>query len=233
MAMDDRQYSDLTFKDFESKKSDAEDVATFTGVASTSDIDLHGDIIEPNAFGKIAKNLPMLRNHDMDQHIGGWREFEQDGKLLKVEGAVTLLTERGRETHALMKQGFLTGISVGFRPKAGGVQYDDQTGVRRIKKATLLEASVVSIPANQAARVRSVKSEGVLKSREALTDWLRGCGFTVAECDTVITKGFASLLDAARLPFTGIDGHFPLDDAAVEKELRGLLTQMTERVSHV
>src|SRR5262245_59111022 len=89
-------------------KSVADDVATFTGVASTSDIDLADDIIEAGAFGKIdAKQVAMLRDHNPAKLIGGWHGFEQDGKHLRVEGAISLAVDVGRETYTLMKQGFL------------------------------------------------------------------------------------------------------------------------------
>lgn len=228
-------FSDLSWQEFETKgieKSDDGEIALFKGVASTGDIDLHGDIIEPGAFGEInAKRIPLLRDHDCSSVIGGWKEFSQDGKHLKVAGAISLSGDvpRGRETYTLMKQGFLSGISVGFRPKAGGVTYDENTGIRRIKKATLLEASIVSIPANQGARVRSIKSDGVLISREVTIEWLKGNGFDEHEIDIVMARGFNALIGEKRLPFTSIDVDMSGNDLA---EVRGLLNQM-ERHSHV
>lgn len=228
--------SDLCWKDFESKQ-DGEDVATFSGVASTSDLDLHGDIMEPGCFGSISKKLPILRDHNLNHLIGGWSEFVQDGKNLKVQGAISLSPDvpKGRETYTLMKQGFLTGISVGYRVKPGGAMWDDASGVRRIKKAHLLEASIVSIPANQNARVRSVKCDGVLISRLAMREWLKDNGFGDAEIDIAMTKGLEALVPVERAPpLVGIDGHLPLDtETALATELRGLLTAYQERRCHV
>jgi HK97 family phage prohead protease len=205
-------------------KSGEDDAGSFTGVASTSDMDLHGDIIEPGAFGNIKDMLPMFRNHDANQQIGGWPSFEQDGNKLKVKGQLDLDIAIARDTHSLLKKGFLTGISVGFHPDK--MDYDPESGVRRIKKALLVEASIVPIPANQKARVRSVKSLGVLGSLASVKGWLRDCGFTESDIDIVVNKGFGELLGKDRLPFTGIDNHFPLDEARVATDVRALLSQL-------
>lgn len=205
-------------------KSGEDDAGSFNGIASTSDMDLHGDIIEPGAFGKISAMLPMFRNHDPNQQIGGWPAFEQDGTKLKVKGQLDLDIAVARDTHSLLKKGFLTGISVGFHPDK--MDYDPQTGVRRIKKALLVEASIVPIPANQKARVRSVKSLGVLGSLASVSGWLRDCGFTEREIDIIVTKGFGELLGTKLLPFLAIDNHYPLDEASVATDVRALLSQM-------
>lgn len=187
-------YKSFALQGFETKSSD-DGVATFTAVASHSDIDLHNDIIEPGAFGSNLKNIPMLRDHHGDQ-IGGWSSFEQEGDKLKGEGAILLKDVNGAprplavDTYSLMKGGFLTGVSVGFKPKAGGVVWDDEKNVRRIKKAILLEVSIVTIPAQPKARVRQVKS----MTSEGYREWLGDCGFDDDEIKIVMTKGLDALL---------------------------------------
>jgi len=182
----------LVLTGFETKEV-SDDVATFTGIASTSDVDLADDIIEPGAFGKIdAKHVAMLRDHNPSKLIGGWNQFEQDGKNLKVEGAISLGIDIGRETYTLMKQGFLSGLSVGFRINKGGVTFDETNGIRRIKRAKLIECSVVSVPAQPKARVRSVKS--LLESRDSIIEWLADNGFDDEEIAVIATKGFDALL---------------------------------------
>ena len=196
---------------FEAKSlQQTDDIATFTGVASTADKDLTRDIIEPGAFGNVkAADVCLLRDHRPDQVIGGWRKFRQEGKHLEVEGAITLATEKGRETVALMRQGFLTGLSVGFVIEPGGASFDEDKGIRRIKSATLLECSVVSIPANRRARVRNVKS----MSREDTRQWLSDNGLRDEEIEIVMAKGFDALIAEPRLRITEIDGFCEHDDA--------------------
>lgn len=206
------------------KSSDDDEPGSFEGVASTSDMDLHGDIIEAGAFGKVSGTLPMFRNHDPNQQIGGWPLLEQQGKKLTVKGQLDLDLAIARDVHSLLKKGFLTGISVGFHPDE--MDYDPKTGTRRIKKALLVEASIVPIPANQKARIRSVKNLGVLASRAAAAGWLRESGFSEAEVETILTKGIDALIGGMRLPFTAIDDHQPLDEASVATDVRALMSQL-------
>src|SRR5262249_49191440 len=120
--------------------SEADGYGHFTGTASTADEDLTSDVIEAGAFGEIvATKSKLFRNHDADQIVGRWHKFEQKGKRLEVEGAIILSTERGRETYALMKEGLLDGLSVGFFIRPGGATWDQTAKVRRIKSAQLME----------------------------------------------------------------------------------------------
>jgi HK97 family phage prohead protease len=218
--------TDLKFADFECKQQ-GDDKAQFSGVLSTAEKDLHDDIIEAGAFGASLSNIPLLRDHNASKLIGKMTRFDQDGDKLRVDGTITLAEEVpvARETYALMKGGFLTGMSVGFRIKKGGATFDESTGVRRIKKAHLLEGSIVAIPANMGARVRGVKH--ALGSRDLMRDWLAEQGFAENEIDLAMRKGFdAFVRDAEELPnflphktaAGGGDDHL---QAALD-ELRGL-----------
>lgn len=189
-------------------KADAKDEskAWFTGVASTSDVDKHNDVISPGAFDPIAwddkynrPDVAMYRDHDSSQTIGGWHKFEQVGRQLKVEGALLLTVAKARETYDLMKHGYMTGISVGFRVQPGGAAWDEKSGRRTITKAHLLECSIVSMPANPKARIRDIKADGRL-SRDVLADWLAENGFTDPEIELAMSKGFEALLEVRRKP---------------------------------
>jgi len=231
-------FSDMTLGRLETKAvADGDEVAHFAGVASTSDIDLVDDIIEPGAFGKIVpKDVALLRDHVGTQCIGGWTGFEQDGKHLRVEGDISLAIPLGRETYTLMKQGFLSGISVGYRIRKGGMAFDEASGVRRIKKATLVECSIVAVPANRGARVRSVKS--LLGSPAELHEWLADAGFDDREIDVVISRGFDALRRDERgaLRIHGVDGfgRLPTDDqcSALAEAVRGLVNDVRQPNVH-
>jgi HK97 family phage prohead protease len=221
---------------FETKAlKEGADVASFTGVASTSQRDRARDIIAPDAFGTIsAKEVRMFRDHNREHLIGGWTKFEQQDKSLAVEGQISLLTEKGRETYALMKQGFLNGLSVGFLIEPGGASWDDTKQVRTIKKAELLECSVCALPANRGARVSTVKS----LSRDDTWQWLRDNGLSDDDIDVVMKKGFDALLaTSGRTNITEIDGYRAkggdsLDDdrfTALAAEVQALLNDVKER----
>jgi Escherichia/Staphylococcus phage prohead protease len=217
-------HSDFSLTRFEAKAA-TDEVATFAGVASTDDIDLTDDIIEAGAFGKIdARHIALLRDHSASSVIGKWLMFEQDGKQLKVEGEICLSPDvpRGRETYTLMKGGYITGISVGFRILKGGAVWDEANGVRRIKKAKLIEASIVSVPANQRARVRTVKDllgeTPVAQLRAVLAEE----GFDDSSIELLAKQ-------APRRPLvTGIDGFhgdMPPEVRSLVAEMRGFVSQ--------
>jgi len=194
----------------EAKNADNQDIALFTGIATTADKDLTDDIIEAGAFGEVDhKRIRMFRDHNPGKVIGKWLAFEQKGRKLEVEGEIGLDIEHGAETYKLMKRGYIDGLSVGFRPKPGGVKWNDDYTVRVIKEATLLEISVVAIPANPKARLG--KS---LFDPDCARQMLYDSGFDDAEAEIVMSRGFDALLKAKRIRFTEIDGYRPIDDAA-------------------
>lgn len=186
-------YSDLACA-FETKEV-GDDVATFSGIASTSDVDLHNDIIEAGAFEPIARknggepDVIMLRDHDTTQVIGGWKQFTQRGNQLLVEGELCLQVEKARETYALLKRGYLSGLSVGFMPDKNGMHWDKGSGRRVIKKALLKECSIVALPANRGARVLNVKSE------DAIIELLATSGMCEVEIDILMQDGIDALIE--------------------------------------
>lgn len=205
-------YADLATA-FETKAV-SDDVASFTGVASTSHTDRHNDVIEAGAFDPIrtkadgTPDIKMLRDHNREHVIGGWQSFQQDGKQLKVEGVLCLAANpKAQETYELLKRGFIDGLSVGFNIKPGGATWDEKTGRRTVKSASLEECSIVAFPANPNARVRNVKADDILTSRPETLQWLTDCGFAPGEIEIVMAKGFDQLFEARRRPLiTGIDG---------------------------
>jgi len=205
-------FQDLTGVERKSLEEDKEhDIARFTGIASTADKDLTDDIIEAGAFGEIdPQKIKLFRDHDPSKVIGKWHKFEQKGKRLEVEGEIGLDLAHGLETYKLLKRGYINGLSVGFRPKRGGVVWDEETDIRHIKSATLLECSIVAIPANPGARLHAIKS----LSPESARQWLFDGGFAENEIEILMTRGFDALLKAKRINITEIDGYREHDDAA-------------------
>jgi uncharacterized protein len=198
-------YSDLTC-DFETK-AEANDTATFSGIASTSDVDAHNDIVEAGAFAPIPMksngepDVLMLRDHDRSQIVGGWTRFEQRGGELHVEGELCLAVEKARETYALMRRGFLRGLSVAFNIPTNGIKRGEN-GRRHITKATLRECSIVAFPANLGARVLNVKSD--------VASFLASRGFADEDVNILIDEGLEALIEqrkeqSARKPFGDVD----------------------------
>jgi len=217
-------------------KSESDKAAVFTGIASTSDKDSDNDIIADGALQPIPrlKDIKMLRDHNRAEVIGGWNVFRQQGSQLYVEGELLVNDiAKARETHALMKRGYLDGLSIGFQVKSlADIHFDERTGTRTIKKAILRECSIVAFPANRHARVHSVKSE--------LNEWLTERGLEPDDLEAAmkffaawkrkIEEGKKTEDDNKRRDFIkGIDGFVPIDEAQAEEVLRGLLKQQQAR----
>ena len=102
-----------------------------------------------------ASGVKMLWQHDGKQPIGVWTSLSEDTRGLKTRGRLNLAVARAREALALMKQGALDGLSIGFRPVR--VTRDKSSGMRRIHALELVEISLVTFPMLPQARVDSVK----------------------------------------------------------------------------
>lgn len=174
---------------------------TFTGYGAVfGNIDSYGDVIAKGAFSdtlnehKSSGSSPlMFLNHDMfgSLPIGKWTSMEEDSFGLKVTGEL-LDTTAGVDTYKALKAGAINGLSIGFRPVewAMGEKSDDKYKPRRtLKKVDLLEVSVVTLPANQKARVQDVKSfsEQEMTIRD-LENLLRECGLTKAQAIAVASQ---------------------------------------------
>lgn len=175
---------------------------SFSGYASLfGAVDLGQDAVEPGAFAKSLKargagGIRMLYQHDPNEPIGRWTSIMEDRRGLLVRGQLSVATRRGHEVLALMRDGALDGLSIGFRTVKA--RKDAATGVRRIVEADLWEISVVTFPMLPGARVAQVKQGAQpLPTIREFERWLtRDAGLTRSEARAVIARGFASLKDA-------------------------------------
>jgi len=149
----------------------------FSGYASIFDlIDDQGDRVERGAFkrslaeaGRRGQTPALLWQHDPGEPIGVWEQIREDDRGLLCVGQLCLDTRRGAEAHALMKQGALSGLSIGYRVRTAAK--DLASGVRRLLDVDLIEISPVTFPALAAARVATVKgrdSAGLDALRQAI-----------------------------------------------------------------
>lgn len=174
---------------------------TFSGYGSVFGVvDHDDDIIVKGAFAKslaahkLQGTRPVMAwQHDTRQIPGVWEEFTEDdyglflkGRLLKDDVAL------GREAYALLKAGAISGLSVGMRTVVD--EYDRATSIRTIKEAELWEVSLVTFPANDLARVESVKS---ISDVTGLERFLRDAGgISRKDAREVIHRVKSSLRDA-------------------------------------
>lgn len=159
--------------------------------------DSYGDIVQKGAFAhslkahKAAGTMPaMLWQHDPGEPIGTWVSMTEDDTGLKVMGRLALETTRGKEAHALLKMGALTGLSIGFVTAENGSKFDRQTDTRQITEVDLWEVSLVTFPANGKARVTATKS---LETRADLETILRDAGLPRGAVKKLVAGGWPAL----------------------------------------
>lgn len=141
---------------------DGEPEGTFSGIASAVGVtDRHGEVIEKGAFdaGLAAKGTryTLLWQHAPSQPIGVIDVSTDARGDLVAKGEINLETQLGREAHALLKQGAINAMSIGFNIPAGAMKWDEDAKVVRILAVDLWEVSLVTFPANPAALVDGVK----------------------------------------------------------------------------
>jgi HK97 family phage prohead protease len=135
---------------------------TFEGYASLFHIaDLGKDVVEPGAFRESlvrrgAAGIKLLWQHDPAEPIGRWLTLYEDSRGLFVRGQLSLAVTRAREIHALMREGAVDGLSIGFRPEKARTQ--PRSGLRRLERVDLWEISIVTFPMLPQARVSAVKA---------------------------------------------------------------------------
>jgi len=119
----------------------------FEGYAALWDrVDRAGDVFRAGAFGA-ARTVPLLW-----QHRGapvGVAAVREDATGLRIQGQ---LTDRGLA--AMVRDGRLTGLSVGYRPPVAA-----RGRARELIRVRLVEVSLVPVPMQPAARVETVQQE--------------------------------------------------------------------------
>jgi HK97 family phage prohead protease len=151
-----------------------EETGIFTGYASVfNGVDSYGDTVLPGAFKKTLKehkHFPLTWTHSQMEPLG-IAFLEEDEKGLKVKsGELNMDVPRAVWTRSLAKQGAVTGLSIGFR----AIKYELVEGGqgRRLKEIALSEVALCLFPADEAAQIGEVKTEGY----ETLEEFLEATG---------------------------------------------------------
>ena len=170
---------------------------SFSGYGAVfGNVDSYGDVIAPGAFAKsLAQHKAdgssplMFLNHDAfgSLPIGKWTDLSEDGYGLKASGQL-LDTTSGRDTYVALKAGAITGLSIGYRPIAWDMRSKPEDPRRTLKEIDLHEVSVVTLPANQKARVQAVKCLGEEMNQRDLEQLLRECGLSKSEAIAVASQ---------------------------------------------
>lgn len=167
---------------------------TFSGYGSVFGVkDSYDEIVAPGAFAeslaahKAAGSMPaLLWQHRSGEPIGVYTSMEEDSIGLKVAGQLALKTVRGAEAYELLKMKAISGLSIGFITREDA--FDRVTGVRTLKKVDLWETSLVTFPANEAARVQGVKSVELIEDLKSAEQYLRDAGMSRTEAKAFIAR---------------------------------------------
>ncbi len=158
----------------------------FSGYASVfGGLDAYGDTIEKGAFSKVIASgeMPkMFFNHNSwGIPIGKWTLIEEDDKGLRVEGELTQGNTEAEQIKAALAHGTIDGLSIGFSLAKDGYRYEKNTDVRTILEVEkLFEISIVTFPADSAARISEVKMSDIeaIKSVREFEKVLRDSGLS-------------------------------------------------------
>jgi len=165
----------------------------FEGYASVfNGVDAVNDTILPGAFTKSldGKRGPaMFVNHKSHEvPVGDWVELKEDEHGLYVKGKIDLNHKDGPTVYSALKRGAMDAMSIGFRIPAGGSE-EKEDGTREIKEIDLVEVSVVSFPADDAARISVVKHEvEEIKSLKDAEIFLRDSGYSKSAATAFVSR---------------------------------------------
>lgn len=168
------------------------DTGAFSGYASVfGGMDSYRDTIMPGAYKSVIERIQagsarmpkMFINHkSYELPVGKWLSMEEDDKGLFMFGELTPGMDEAKTVKAAMQHGTIDGLSIGYglnRDDVEMVEKEDGT-VRVIKNVSeLYEISIVTYPADDAARVdlSSVKSAlDQVESIKDFEDFLREAG---------------------------------------------------------
>jgi len=172
------------------------EVGEITGYASAFDVrDSHASAVAPGAFAasledwrRKRRTPPMLWQHDPAEPIGAWTSLAEDTRGLKVSGQLNLEVARAREAWSLIKQGALTGLSIGVN--VAEERYDKANEIRVLTKIDLWEVSLVTFPANPETHIEPVR----FADKSSFERFLRQHGVAKAAARRLATGGWPALL---------------------------------------
>ncbi len=151
--------------------------------------DNDNDIVVKGAFvDSLKERTPaMLWQHNTKEPIGRFLDVREDDKGLYVRGKLSM-KGKGAEAYELLSMGAMDGLSIGFVTKEA--TRDAASGTRTIQKADLMEISLVTFPANEMARIDSVKAASAISDERSFERFLRASGFSRSRAKTITAKGF-------------------------------------------
>lgn len=175
-------------------------VGSFSGYGSVfGNVDSDGDAIAPGAFSislaehKAKGTLPrMLFGHERNRPIGDYEVMREDDHGLWLEGQLWVDGDHPNQdaltARRLMQGPGGAGLSIGFYIRED--KFDRDSGIRTITQARLMEVSVVTFPANDAANTVGVKTAGDIETVRDFEEFLREAGYSRGQAKAIAARGF-------------------------------------------
>jgi HK97 family phage prohead protease len=141
-------------------KSVDDDARVITGIATTPEPDRMSDVIEPMGV-KFKNPLPLLWQHRTDQPVGHATFKKPTEAGIDFTAEIVKISEPGALKDLLdmawqsVKAKLVRGVSIGFRPLE--YSFMDNGGIRFVE-TEVIELSLVTIPANEQAKIQTIKS---------------------------------------------------------------------------
>ena len=173
---------------------------TFSGYGSVFDVvDSYSDVVQRGAFRETLKDWAkrgsfpaMLWQHKADEPLGVYTRMEEDDHGLYLEGRLLIDDDPlAKRAYAHLKAGSITGLSIGYNIPRGGAGWDEGAGVYRINQLDLWEVSLVTFPANDAARIETVK--GAMQGPRQFEKFLRDAGLSRTEAKALMAGGYKAI----------------------------------------
>lgn len=181
LACRDRKDLPLSLAELKFTSAKDSDSVTFEGYAAVwGRVDAYGDTMLRGAFDAAlkARRPIMLYGHNPSRVIGKYLTVGEDDKGLKITGATTPGHSDAKDVAANLRFEAVSGLSIGgYTDEADMLE----AGGRLIKVFDLYEISVVSMPAEDEARIDSGTVKELIDQCGKLSDMeevLRDLGFS-------------------------------------------------------
>jgi len=187
-----------------------------SGLGSTYELDLGGDIVRPGSYAEtLRKNpsVPITWAHDRAEPIGQTTFMAERPGLGLVFEAKLEPTTRGKDAKILTQAGILAASIGYYADKSSTISVGDQVA-RALEKITLFEIGLTAFPMNPGARLTGITTASQA-TRGAIKDAL-----TVARVEDKLRRGY--VIDS--LPKWEAVGYAQALHRELEREINGGLT---------
>lgn len=191
LAGRDRRDLPLELCEVKFTQAGANDPVEFDGYGSVwGRVDSYGDTVVKGAFGDSlkARRPMMLFGHNPGRVPGKWVSASENDQGLLLKGQLTPGHSEASDIAASLKHGSLNGLSIGgYTTKSEATQ----DGGRVIKGFDLYEVSIVSMPAEQEARIDTQSVKAMLDKAGKLSDFediLREAGMSKDAATSTVSR---------------------------------------------